>query len=336
MFWPDPLSPLKIMPFKALITGATGFIGSHLVEALKERNWKVICLIRTTSKPNFLQRLSVPFVVGHAKDLKSLERAVEGQDYVFHLAGQIRPVSHEIYDLANHQFTRNLVQACLNKNPTLKRFVYVSSISAAGPSLPELYSDESHPCAPNSEYGRSKLKGEEAVKEFWHSISATIIRPPNVYGPRQQETELLISLISKRIVPLLREEGETTSLIYVKDLVEGIIQAALSPKSKGQIYYLTDGKGYSWQKIILVIKKYLLGNSFFLPLPESLIYFTAWLSDSLRKTGIVKLPFGRKVWTAMVKTPWLFSSGKAEKDFGFRTNYNLEDGIRATLNYYEK
>lgn len=336
MFGPDPLSPKKIMPFKALITGATGFIGSHLVEALKERNWKVICLVRATSKTDFLQRLSVPFVVGHAKDLRSLERAVEGQDYVFHLAGQIRPVSQEIYDLANHQFTRNLVQACLNKNPGLKRFVYVSSISAAGPSPPGLYSDESQPCAPNSEYGRSKLKGEEAVKEFWHSISATIIRPPNVYGPRQQEIELLISLISNRIVPLLREGGETTSLIYINDLVEGIIQIALSPKTKGQIYYLTEKNGYSWRKIIFVTKKYLLGNSFFLPLPESLIYFSAWLSDLLRKIGIVKLPFGRKVWTAMVKTPWLFSSAKAEKDLGFRTKYNFKDGIRATLSYYNK
>lgn len=324
------------MHIKALVTGATGFIGSHLIEVLAERNWNVTCFVRPSSNIHFLKKLSLPLVVGQAQDLYSLEKAVEGQDYIFHLAGRIRPTSRETYDLANHQLTRNLVQACLLKNPSLKRFIYISSIAAAGPSLPGRFSDESQPSAPNSEYGRSKLKGEEAVREVWHSLTSTIIRPPNVYGPRQQEIVLLINLISKRIVPIIKEKGETTSLIYVKDLVDGIIQAALSSETSGQVYYLTDGKGYSWRKLIFTLKKYILGNSFFLPLPESLINFSAILSDILKQAGVIKLPFGQKVWHAMVKTPWLFSSEKAEKDFGFRTHYSLDEGIRATLKNYEK
>ena len=318
-----------------MVTGATGFIGSHLVKTLVGKKWQVTCLVRATSKINFLKKSSVPIVVGHAEDLESLEKAVKGQNYVFHLAGRIRSASHEVYDKANHQFTRNLVQACLRKNPALKRFVYVSSISAAGPSLPGQYSDESFPCGPTSEYGRSKLKGEEAVQDFWDSIPATIIRPPNVYGPRQQETELLIKTISKGIVPLLKQEGETTSLIYVEDLVEGIIQATLSPKTRNQIYYLTDGKGYCWREIILTLKKYLLRDSLFFPLPEAFIYFSAWLLDMLKKARIVKSYFGRKAWREMTQTQWLFSASKAEKDFGFRARYNLDDGIKETVDYYK-
>ncbi|MFB0566681.1 MAG: NAD-dependent epimerase/dehydratase family protein [Candidatus Aminicenantaceae bacterium] len=322
------------MQLKALVTGASGFIGSHLVETLVERNWKVTCFVRKESRTDFLKNLPLTIFVGHAENSESLKRAVDKQDYIFHLAGRIMSASRKTYELANYLLTKNLLEACLIKNSGLKRFVFVSSVSAAGPSLPGYYSDESQPCAPNSEYGRTKLKAEEEVKKYWHSIPATIIRPPNVYGPRQQQTELLIKLIRKRIVLSLKERGESTSLIYVKDLVEALIQAALSPTTRNQVYYVTDGKGHSWRDIIFTLKKYILGNSLYLPFPEYLISLLAWFLDLLKRARIIKLPFGQKAWRAMVKTPWLFSSLKAEKDFGFRSRYALDDGIRATVNYY--
>jgi dihydroflavonol-4-reductase len=324
------------MALKALVTGGTGFMGSHLVQTLVSKNWNVTCLVRPTSRTGFLKKFSVNLIVHETNDQKSLERAVKGQDYIFHLAGRIRSASRATYDKANHQLTRNLVEACLSQNPGISRFVYVSSIAAAGPSLPGQYSVESQPPSPTSEYGRTKLKGEIAVQDAWDIIPATIIRPPNVYGPRQQETELLIKLISKRIVPLLKERGETTSLIYIKDLVEGILQAALSPKTQKQIYYLTDGKGYSWRELILAIKKHVLENSLFFPLYEEAILFAALLTDAVMATGLVKVFFGRKVWESMVQTPWLFSPSKAEKEFGFHPRTTLEEGIKETVNYYKK
>jgi nucleoside-diphosphate-sugar epimerase len=322
------------MPPKALVTGATGFIGSHLVETLAARNWEIACLVRPKSRIQFLKKFPVRFAESQPEKLKSLKKAVKDQNYIFHLAGRIRSAKREVYERANHLLTRNLVQACLSWNPNLLRFVFVSSISAAGPSLPDRYMDENDPCAPTSEYGRSKLRGEEAVREAWPSLPATIIRPPNVYGPRQQETELLIKIISQRIVPLLKDRGEKTSLIYVRDLVNGIIQAALSPRTRNQVYYLTDGIGYSWRKIILIMKKYVLGDSIFLPLPEEIIYLLARLIDVLKKAGIVKSYFGRKGWRAMTQTAWLFSSSKAEKHFGFQPKFSLEAGIKETVESY--
>ncbi len=324
------------MAFKALVTGGTGFIGSHLVQTLVSKKWDVTCLVRPTSRTVFLKKFSVNFIVHETNEQRSLERAVKGQDYIFHLAGRIRSASRAAYDKANHQLTRNLVEACLSQNQGISRFVHVSSIAAAGPSLPGQYSIEHQAPSPTSEYGRTKLKGEKAVQDAWDIIPATIIRPPNVYGPRQQETELLIQLIRKRIVPILKERGETTSLIYVMDLVEGILQAALSSKTQKQIYYLTDGKGYSWRKLILTIKKHVLGNSLFFPLYEEAISLAALLTDVVTATGFVKVFFGRKVWQAMVQTPWLFSSSKAEKEFGFHSRYTLEEGIKETVNYYKK
>lgn len=319
---------------RVLVTGGTGFIGSHLVEGLVGQEWRVTCLVRLTSKTEFLKKFPVQFVLGSAEDIESLEKAVQGQDFIFHLAGRIRSTSRKAYDLANHRLTRNLIEACLRKNKSLKRFVHVSSISAAGPSLPGIYSDETQASSPDSEYGRSKLKGEEAVRQAWHLIPATIVRPPNVYGPRQLETELLVKLISKRIVPILREKKATTSLIYIKDLIEGLLLSAQSEKAKGEIYYLTDGQGYSWREIIMTAKRFVLGDSFFFPFPEELILAAALAADIFNKTGIFKIFFGLKLWKAMVKTPWLFSTSKAEKDFGFRARYSLNDGIKETVEYY--
>lgn len=319
------------MPPKALITGATGFIGSHLLDTLLENKWDITCLVRPESRTQAIEKMPVRIHRGLLNDQEVLESAVTGHDYIFHLAARIRQASREVYDRANHRLTRDLAHACLRKNPGVKRFVYVSSISVAGPTPPGQYFDESHPPDPASEYGRTKLKGEQAIMEIWDKMPSTIIRPPNVYGARQQETEMLIKLIRKRIVPLLKEQGESTSLIYIKDLVRGIIQAAESPAARSEIYYLTDGKGYSWREVILILKKILLGRSFFFPVPEKLIYSFAWFSDIFRAAGLKKIYFGRKAWDAMVNTRWLFSASKAIKELGFRPAYELEEGFEDML-----
>ena len=319
------------MPFKALITGSTGFIGSHLLEMLVEKKWTVTCLVRPQSRTEAIEKMPVHIHRGALDDQEVLESAVTDQDYIFHLAARIRPASPEVYDRANHRLTRDLANACLRKNPEVKRFVYVSSISVAGPTPPGQHFDETQPPNPASEYGRTKLKGEQALMEIWDRLPSTIIRPPNVYGARQQETEILIKLIRKRIVPLLKEEGESTSLIYVKDLIQGILQATESPEAQSKTYYLTDGNGYSWRELILTLKKLILGNSFFLPIPENLIYSLAWFADMLRAVGFRKLYFGRRVWNAMAKTKWLFSTSKAIKELDFRPHYELEAGFKDML-----
>lgn len=323
------------MPLKALVTGATGFMGSHLVEHLTANRWNVTCLLRAKSDSRFLQTLPVELIRGRTDDSDILEKAVLGQDFVFHLAGRIRSAAKEVYDKANRQLTEDLANACLRRNRSLLRFVYISSISAAGPSPPGRFADEDDPPSPNSEYGRSKLRAEQALQTAAPQLPLTIIRPPNVYGPRQQETEALIKVIKKRVVPILRERECQISLIYVKDLILGMINAAFSEKATNHVYYLTDGKAHSWREIILTLKRVLLKERLYLPLPEGLIVSSAWLADMLRRTGLIRIDFGRRIWKAMIQTPWLFRSSKAERDFGFRPLFSLEEGIKETAGYYQ-
>ncbi len=321
---------------KALITGSTGFIGSHLVKYLLALNWDVTCFIRPKSRTKILSGLPIRLLKGEIDDIPSLEKAVQGQDYVFHVAARIRSTHPDIYDRANHQYTKNLALASLNSYPNLKRFVYISSIAASGPSPPGSCSDETQICCPTSQYGKSKLRGEDVLCAIWDRLPVTIIRPPNVYGPRQMETELLVKIIRKRIVPLFKDETASTSLIYIHDLVEGIIQASLSSQTIRQIYYLTDGVDYSWREIILAMKDQILGTSLFLPLPEKIIYLSAWIIDILKSTGIISIHFGRRIWQTMTQTPWIFSSAKAQKDFGFRPRHSFQAGMKETVRGYKQ
>lgn len=317
----------------ALITGASGFIGSHLAEYLNTRGWKVTCLLRPSSRTRGLSSLPVNLRRGDMTNPIFLEESVRNQDLIFHSAAQIRAAPPQIYHSANVILTENLVNACLAAGRRLKRFVFISSIASAGPSDSIHPKDESMPDSPASIYGRTKLLAEEIIKKSAAELPFTIIRPPNVYGPRQQETEWLIRLISAGILPLLRNSSARTSLIYIHDLVRWLEACALLPGTLGQTYYLTDGRPRRWEEIIESIKM-LLKRDLFLPLPQGLLGGAAWMTDILRNIGVVQTMFGREALRNVFSISWLFSSGKAASEFGFRTSFSLEEGIRETLEYY--
>ncbi|MFC2163367.1 NAD-dependent epimerase/dehydratase family protein [Acidobacteriota bacterium] len=319
------------MSKRALVTGATGFIGSHLVQELLSKDWEVTCLVRPESQTDRIEPHSTKIIRGSVDDPQVLENGLRDQDYVFHLAAKIRGTDQHDFERANHIFTKSLVQTCLRVNPVLKRFIYVSSIAAAGPSAPGIIHDETTPESPVSEYGRSKLKGEIAVEALWDQLPATILRLPNVFGPGQQEAELLIKLIRKRICPVLRERGKTTSLIYIKDLITGILQAAVSPKTSRKIYFLTDGQFYSWREIIQTLRMPILGSAITIPIPESAIFSAALVLDLLKALNISRSRFGRRAWMSMTQRTWLFSSKKAANDFGFAPEFTLITGIQDML-----
>lgn len=316
------------MTKKALVTGATGFIGSHLVDELISREWRITCLVRPESRTDILERKTVEILRGRVDDLAFLGRALQGQDYVFHLAACLRAVNPDIYERANSEFTKNLIESCLHANPDVKRFVYASSIAAAGPSGSEKVFDEAQPASPISEYGRTKLKGEHAVSDLSDRIPATIIRPPNVFGPGQKETEMLLALFRWRIAPVLKDYGKTTCFIYIKDLISGILLATLEPKAAGETYYLTDGRTYSWREVAFTVRDCVLGHSFCLPLHERWIGSAAGLADILKRMKLLRIRFGRSVWKSMTQRAWLFSPEKAIRDLGFQPRYSLESGLR--------
>ncbi len=316
---------------KALITGATGFIGGHLTAYLIDLGWDITCWCRPESRTLALESLNVKLIRGSLEDTALLEKAVASQDIIFHLAARIHSASRETYEQVNHVFTRNLVEAACRIAPRPQRFIYVSSIAAAGPCQQGQIKTEEDDTPPVTEYGRTKLRGEEAVRENGQRLIFTIIRPPNVFGPGQTESELIIRLMRRRIVPVLRSRIPATTLIYVNDLVQGIVQAALSENARQQTYFLTDGSFYSWRHILFTVKKIVLGGTWYLPLPESAILLAAGIFDGLKRLRVLRSYFGRKAWQSMTRTPWLFSSDKARSQLQFISRYDLEQGLRETI-----
>ncbi len=169
---------------KAIVTGANGFVGSHLVERLLREGLEVVCLVRPTSDRKWIEGLSAQVRAEDPGDVEALARAVAGADFVFHVAGLTRGLTDEEYLAVNAEGTRRIIEAVARSGAAIRRFVYVSSLAAVGPNPTDRPLDETSEPRPQDSYGRSKLAGERIVLEAGGRMPVTIIRPPAVYGPR--------------------------------------------------------------------------------------------------------------------------------------------------------
>ena len=218
---------------KALVTGATGFVGSHLVEALRRRGDDVTALARSAAKAEALTPLGVRVIAGDLHDRAALARAVEGQDVIYHVAGVIAALGENDFMAANRDGTRHLVDVAQKAGSP--RFVLVSSMAAGGPSPRgnPLKGDE--PPRPVTAYGRSKLAAEEVVKAS--TLPWTIVRPPMVYGPRDHEVLKVFRIARFGIAPVFGDGTQELSAIHGADLADALIAAAASPATSRRIYY---------------------------------------------------------------------------------------------------
>jgi nucleoside-diphosphate-sugar epimerase len=321
---------------KALVTGANGFIGSHLVEYLDEQGWEIRCLVRRQSNLRWIEHLNLSCVYGDCRDKASIEEAVQDQEVVFHLAGKIKASDYDTYFATNCTGTRNMVEACLEKNPNLKCFVHISSIAAAGPSERQELLNEDGPCKPYNDYGKTKLLGEKIVQEHGKHLPYVIIRPPNVYGPREQEVYSILKVIQKRLKPLLGTGEQQTTLCHVHDLVRGMVLAAASPEATGRVYYITDGTTHSYREIADLIARELGVAGFIVPLPHHLLLLVVMLMSVAgfltKKPPFLTIERLREVR----RTYLLFDGTRAEQDLGYRPKVNLEQGVRSTIDWYRQ
>ncbi|MEO8447108.1 MAG: NAD(P)-dependent oxidoreductase, partial [bacterium] len=174
---------------KALVTGATGFVGSHLVDRLIEKNYEVYCLKRKTSSTKWLDGKNVKFVEGDLFSNEALGNCIREMDYVFHVAGLVKAKTKQGFYHGNTEATKNLLEITYKVNPGIKKFIFISSQAAAGPTLTDKPKDENDKPEPITTYGITKLKAEEEVEKYKDKFPVTIIRPPAVFGPR--DTEIL-------------------------------------------------------------------------------------------------------------------------------------------------
>ena len=315
---------------KALVTGATGFIGSFLAEALARRGHEVTCLVRKTSSLRWIEHLNLKYLYGDIGNSREYADELGKFEYIFHLAGLTKAYDEKDFFYANAECTKALATAAERSARQLKRFLLVSSLAAAGPSLDgSPLTEESGP-HPVSAYGRSKLDGEKAVLSFRGSMPVTIVRPPVVYGPRDTDMFLVFRAVRGGIFPYW---GRCTySLIYVHDLVRGLIRAAEKEDAAGKMYYLADKKIYTNDEVLAAMNAALGRRAFRLRLPRSALPLLGAFIQKIRKKGIINADKIREIRYA----DWTCDPGRAERELGFSAETPLEEGFIKTADWYRK
>ena len=315
---------------KALVTGATGFIGSNLVNELVTREFEVTCLIRKTSDLRWLKDLDVSFVYGDCNNKDSLKQLPSDFDYIFHLAGLTKAKREEDFFVTNVNGTENLLGS-LSRNPSgIKRFIYMSSLAAAGPSRDGTPLDETAPPRPVSAYGKSKLEGERVAVGYKDKLPVSVIRPPAVYGPRDRDFFLFYRMIKRGFYPYW---GKCYySLLYVDDLVHGMIAAAESGEAEGKTYFLTDSRIYSNEEIVYEIMEAMGTRALRIGIPASVMKLLAKVSGKLADgASIINLDKLREI----KHNHWTCDAKKAELEFGFIPRVTIKEGIKWTADWYK-
>jgi nucleoside-diphosphate-sugar epimerase len=218
----------------ALVTGGTGFVGGHLIDALRAAGARVTALVRSPEKAARLASLGVQLVPGDLNDPAALAEAVAEQDVIYHSAGLVAARDEAGFLAVNRDGTARIVAAA-ERTGRRPRFVLISSLAAAGPVARGARRLGDEPPDPRTAYGRSKLAGEAVVRAA--ELPWTILRPPAVYGPRDAEFLRLFKAVRWRVVPVFGDGGQELSLVYVRDLAEALIAAGASPATTGKLYY---------------------------------------------------------------------------------------------------
>ena len=324
------------MPETILVTGSTGFIGLRGLDYLANKGNIIRVFLRPESVVGTLPE-GVEVVRGSFSDLEALACAVRGVDRIVHLAGLTKAVDEAGYNAGNVTPVENLLDAISEHNKTLKRFLFVSSLTAAGPASEGLCGvRESDFPNPVSAYGRSKLRAETLCMERSTDIPITIVRPPAVYGPGDRDVLQVFQMLAKGVLVTAGSAAKQRfSMIYIDDLVSGIMMAARADKSVGRIYYITSRHSCSWDDLIAASQpvigfKKLLKVS----LPKPLVYLVGLVIGSAGVFSGKPSLINRDKANELVQDYWVCSPDQAELDFGFNAGTSLDEGVAKTISWY--
>lgn len=317
-----------------LVTGANGFIGSHLVDHLLSLGRPVRALVRAGSDRRWLDERAET-AVGDVRDALSLARAARGVSVVFHVAGVVASHRPRDYHDVNAAGTRSLVRAVEKEAPDVRRFVLVSSLAAAGPSPDGRPVRETDAPRPVSLYGRSKLAGERAAAVAAADLPLTVVRPPVVYGPRDREMLTFFQIVARGVLPALPRE-KYYSLIHVRDLVRGIALAAEAPIAEGRTYHLAAGRSVAMSHYLSLIARELGVAPRRVPVPLGIVPLLSAAADAVAPAlGLRVRPLRDKA-RELRPDFWVADSARARAELGFAARVGLEEGIRETVRFYRE
>lgn len=320
----------------AVVTGANGFVGSHLSDYLLSKNFNVRCIVRKSSDLRWLKDKNVEIHNCGLFDKSGLSKAITGADYVFHVAGVVKSKTPEGYFTGNVETTRNILDASLASKDTIKKIVIVSSQTATGPSLNGKPVDETSECRPITTYGRSKLAEEELARSYMDKLPVTICRAPAVFGERDTEIFIFFKTFNSGLMTTIGFNRKLLSLIHVADLANGFFLAAVSKNSTGQTYFISSEKYYSWEEIGDITSRVLGKKPIKIKVPHSVVYSLAAVAQFFAMFSSKPATLNIEKARDITQTEWTCDTGKAVRELEYRQNISIEEGIKRTCDWYKQ
>jgi dihydroflavonol-4-reductase len=317
---------------RALVTGATGFVGSHLVEALQNSSVEVTALARSASKAADLAQREVRVVPGDLHDIAGLERAVRDQDVVYHVAGVVAARDEADFLRSNRDGTRNILTAAEREGKP--RFVLVSSLAAAGPALrgaPLLGTEPPHPV---TAYGRSKLAAEQVVRSS--SLPWSIVRPPIVYGPRDREVLKVFRLARLGLAPVFGDGSQELSAVHAADLAQALLAVTKVQTTIGGTYNACHPQVFTSADLGQAVGAAMGRSVIRLRVPQGVgRALLAVTETSARLTRQVTILTTDKA-NEFFQPAWTGDPSALTRDSGWRAQYDLSSGLADTYRWYRK
>ncbi len=320
----------------AVVTGGTGFVGSHLVDLLLKEGFAVKCIVRKTSNLRWLKDKNVEIYDSGLFSKDELKKILKDANYLYHIAGVVKAKKEEGYFKGNVETTRNLLEALIEINPDIERVIVMSSLTACGPAKKDQPCTEESTPHPITTYGRSKVAEEKLVKEFMDRLKITIIRAPAVYGERDTEIYLVFKTYKAGLMTFIGFDKKELSIIHVADLIKGIYLASISNKAAGEIYFISSEKFYNWDIIGNVIGEAMGKKALKIRLPHFLVFTVAAVAQFFAMFSSKPATFNLEKARDFVQKYWTCDVSKASRDFGYHQEVSLEDGMKRTIEWYRR
>ena len=328
---------------KIAITGASGFIGSFLVEEALQKGFDTYAILRTTSSKKYLQDSRINFLNFNLSDktemvnqFKELKKQGIIFDYFIHNAGATKVVKKKDYLKVNFEYTQNLVEALMESGCTPKKFIYMSSLAAYGPGDPVsgVPIKESDTPRPLTLYGKSKLASEQYIRSL-SDFPFIIIRPTGVIGPRDTEFISFYKTINSSIEPYIGSPNQLLTFIYIKDLIQ-LIFKAIDSDLVNKSYFATDGTCYTGTEFSLVVKKVLSKKTIRIVFPKMVIKPIAYLSEHIARMLGKPSILNTEKYKEFTAFNWLCDSTPAQKELNFKAEYDLTKGVEQSILWFKE
>jgi nucleoside-diphosphate-sugar epimerase len=313
----------------AFVTGATGFVGAHLVDALRRRGDTVACLVRDPAKLRALAWTDVRFVAGDLDSPQALREGCAGADVVYHVAGRISARNLGEFLAVNRDGTARVLEAAGRE---ARRFVYVSSLAVGGPTVPGQPIDERRPPAPVTDYGHSKLAAEKLVRSA--ALPWTIVRPPVVYGERDRETLRIFRLARAGLGAVIGDGSQELSVIYAPDLAAALIAAATASAAAGHVYYAAHPAVTTSWGLVEAVGRAVGTRPRKLPIPDPLARLALWTVGSLAHLVGRATVLSADKANEFLAPGWTCSADALARDAGWRAATDLATGLTRTVAWY--